>query len=442
VTHHGILSALVFVLALTLVGAAGCAPGPSPTPPPVSPTAPPPTSLPATALPPPTLRSTVPPAVPPATPTASPPTVAAKPTSTSAPATARPISTPAPTAAPVLKVETLVSGLEAPWALDFAPDGRIFLTERGGRIRIIQDGKLLSQPWLTLDVAATGEAGLLGLALDPGFAQNGFVYVAYTTRAGAGLQNRLVRLREDPATGQGVLDRVLLEGISGNGNHDGGRVKFGPDGKLYWTMGDAQNSAAAQDRTSLNGKILRLNPDGTIPADNPFPGSPVYSFGHRNPQGLAWQPGTGRLYATEHGPSGVPSCCHDELNFIEPGNNYGWPTIIGDQTRPGLVTPVLQSGATETWAPSGATFVTMGPWAGSLLFAGLRGESLYRVVLDPADPRRVILFERLLEKQYGRLRDVEQGPNGALYVLTSNLDGRGTPTPDGDLVLRLSFVTP
>ena len=348
----------------------------------------------------------------------------------------------APTAAPVLKVETLVSGLEAPWALDFAPDGRIFLTERGGRIRIIQDGKLLPQPWLTLDVAATGEAGLLGLALDPGFAQNGFVYVAYTTRAGAGLQNRLVRLREDPATGQGVLDRVLLEGIPGNGNHDGGRVKFGPDGKLYWTMGDAQKGAAAQDRTSLNGKILRLNPDGTIPADNPFPGSPVYSYGHRNPQGLAWQPGTGRLYATEHGPSGVPSCCHDELNFIEPGKNYGWPTIIGDQTRPGLVTPVLQSGNTETWAPSGATFVTTGPWAGSLLFAGLRGESLYRVVLDPADPRRVILFERLLAKQYGRLRDVEQGPDGALYVLTSNLDGRGVPPPDGDRVLRLSFAAP
>ena len=380
--------------------------------------------------------------MPPATTTSVPPTATARPTSTSAPTTARPTSTPAPTAAPVLKVETLVTGLEAPWALDFAPDGRIFLTERGGRIRIIQDGKLLPQPWLTLDVAATGEAGLLGLALDPGFAQNRFVYVAYTTRAGAGLQNRLVRLREDPATGQGVLDRVLLEGIPGNGNHDGGRVKFGPDGKLYWTMGDAQNGAPAQDRTSLNGKILRLNPDGTIPADNPFPGSPVYSYGHRNPQGLAWQPGTGRLYATEHGPSGVPSCCHDELNFIEPGVNYGWPTIIGDQTRPGLVSPVLQSGDTVTWAPSGATFVTTGPWAGSLLFAGLRGESLYRVVLDPADPRRVILFERLLAQQYGRLRDVEQGPDGALYVLTSNLDGRGTPTPDGDRVLRLSFVTP
>jgi len=386
---------------------------------------------PATASPAaPTVTPTRPePTRPPATPTSSPP------------ATARPTATPAATAVPVPKVETFVSGLEAPWALDFAPDGRIFVTERGGRIRIIQDGKLLPQPWLTLDVAATGEAGLLGLALDPGFAQNHYAYVAYTTRAGSGLQNRLVRLRDDPATGQGVIDRVLLDGIPGNGNHDGGRVKFGPDGKLYWTMGDAQNGAAAQNLNSLNGKILRLNPDGTIPTDNPFPGSPVYSYGHRNPQGLAWQPGTGRLYATEHGPSGVPACCRDEVNFVEPGVNYGWPVITGDQTRPGMVTPVLQSGTSETWAPSGATFVTAGPWAGSLLFAGLRGQSLYRVVLDPADPRRVVKFERLFAQQYGRLRDVAQGPDGALYILTSNLDGRGVPPPDGDRVLRLSFVT-
>jgi aldose sugar dehydrogenase len=339
-------------------------------------------------------------------------------------------------------VETLVTGLEVPWALAFAPDGRIFLTERSGRIRIIQDGKLLPQPWLALDVAATGEAGFLGLALDPDFARNRFVYVAYTTRAGAGLENRLVRLREDPATGKGVLDRVLLSGIAGAIYHDGGRVKFGPDGKLYWTMGDARKSAAAQDVASLNGKIMRLNPDGSIPADNPFPGSPVYSYGHRNPQGLAWQPGTGRLYATEHGPTPPPTCCRDELNLIEPGRNYGWPTIISDQTAPRMVSPVLQSGNTETWAPSGATFVTTGRWAGSLLFAGLDGESLYRVVLDPADPRRVALFERLLAQQYGRLRDVVQGPDGARYVLTSNLDGRGVPPPDGDRLLRLTFAAP
>jgi glucose/arabinose dehydrogenase len=487
--HHFLVGAATAAFLI----AAGCGRATPPPAPTATLAAPPPTVAPATTAP----AATAPPTETPApaatsrptetpapTATARPsptsePTATPPPTATPAPAattaptnTPPPSPTPKPTAVPLPKVETLVSGLEAPWAIAFAPDGRIFVTERPGRIRIIEGGKLLPQPWMTLDVAATGEAGLLGLALDPDFAQNHYVYVAYTVRAGAGLENRLVRLRDDPATGQGVLDRVLLEGVRGNIFHDGGRVKFGPDGKLYWTMGDAQNGALAQDVGSLNGKILRINPDGTIPDDNPFPGSPVYSYGHRNPQGLAWQPpsaslatqgssggrpadkslepgarlagqpGTGRLYETEHGPTAPPICCRDEVNFIEPGKNYGWPTITADQTHAGMVSPVLQSGTTQTWAPSGATFVTGGPWDGSLLFAGLRGESLYRVVLDPSDPRRVILFERLFAQQYGRLRDVVQGPDRALYVLTSNLDGRGTPPPEGDVVLRLSFASP
>jgi glucose/arabinose dehydrogenase len=277
----------------------------------------------------------------------------------------------------------------------------------------------------------------LGLALDPQFAQTGFVYVAHTYRATDGrLLNRLVRMRD--VQGRGVIDTVLLENAPGSGNHDGGRVKLGPDGKLYWTTGDATNSSLAQNLSSLAGKILRLDPDGSIPSDNPFPNSYVYSYGHRNPQGLAWQPETGRLYSTEHGPSGNPTCCRDEVNFIEPGNNYGWPTITGNQTAPGMVSPVIQSGDAETWAPAGATFVTMGPWAGSLLFTGLRGQALYRLMLDPNDPRRVVTFERLLQRQYGRLRDVVEGPDGALYVLTSNNDGRGSPTPDDDRVLRIT----
>jgi glucose/arabinose dehydrogenase len=350
-------------------------------------------------------------------------------------------STATPTALPATPVvEVFARGLDTPWAIDFAPDGRIFLTERKGTIRVIVGGVLHAEPWMTVPGAVeAGEGGLLGLTVDPQFAQNRFIYVAHTYRASDGrLLNQLVRLRED-ANGRGVLDKVLLSGVPGNTTHDGGRVKFGPDGKLYWTMGDAQNSAAAQDPQALNGKILRLNSDGSVPADNPFPGSPVYSYGHRNPQGLAWQPGSNRLYATEHGPSGGQGCCRDEVNLIEPGKNYGWPVITGDQTQQGMVSPVRHSGASDTWAPSGATFVTHGPWAGSLLFAGLRGQSLYRMVLDSADPRAVVSFSALYSNQFGRLRDVVEGPDGALYVLSSNLDGRGAAGPDGDVVLRVTF---
>lgn len=335
-------------------------------------------------------------------------------------------------------VEVIARGLDTPWAIDFAPDGRMFLTERPGRIRVIENGQLQPEPWMIVDSVEVGEGGLLGLALDPQFAMNRYVYVAYTYRSPDGrLQNRLARLREDPVTRRGVFDRVLLESVPGNSNHDGGRVKIGPDGKVYWTMGDAGNASLAQNLASLNGKILRLNLDGTVPADNPFAGSYVYAYGHRNPQGLAWQPGTGLLYETEHGPSGSP-CCRDEVNLIEPGRNYGWPIIMGDQTAAGMVSPLIHSGDTITWAPSGATFVTQGPWAGSMLFTGLRGQTLYRLTLDPNDPRRVVSFERLLVQQYGRLRDVVEGPDGLLYVLTSNRDGRGNPMPDDDRVLRLT----
>ncbi len=341
---------------------------------------------------------------------------------------------------PDLRIEVLVRGLDTPWALDFAPDGRIFITERPGRIRVVEGGRLLPEPWMTLEVTATGESGLMGLALDPQFAKNRFVYVAYTYRTANGrLQNRLVRLREDPKTGKGSLDKVLIDNVAGSNNHDGGRVKFGPDGKLYWTTGDAQTTRFAQDLRSLNGKTLRLNQDGSIPPDNPFASSYVYSYGHRNPQGLAWQPKTQRLYSTEHGPSGFQGCCRDELNYIEPGKNYGWPEIRGDDTREGMVSPVINAGTSETWAPTGATFVTRGPWAASLLFTGLRGQTLYRVVLDSNDPRKVEKFERYFYRQYGRLRDIVEGPDGNLYLLTSNRDGRGSPKDDDDRVIRLSF---
>jgi aldose sugar dehydrogenase len=350
-------------------------------------------------------------------------------------------SVPSASQAAAPRVETVVTGLRAPWAIDFAPDGRWFVTERGGQIRVVEGGRLLPEPWLTIDVREQGEAGLLGLALDPDFATNGYIYVAYGYRDGDRALNRLVRLREDPATRTGVLDRVLLDAIPGAFVHDGGRVKVGPDGKLYWTMGDnPQNPAVAQDPTSMKGVIFRLERDGTIPADNPLPGSPVFAYGLRNSQGLAWQPGTGRLYATDHGPSGATGCCRDEVNLIEAGRNYGWPLVSGDETREGAVPPVVHSGTSITWAPAGAAFVTSGPWAGSLVFTALRGQSLFRLVPDAADPGRAASLERLFEGEFGRLRDVVEGPDGALYILTSNRDGRGQPAPDDDRILRLTVA--
>jgi glucose/arabinose dehydrogenase len=335
--------------------------------------------------------------------------------------------------------DVIARALDTPWAIDFAGDGRAFISERSGAIRVIENGELRSEPWMTLDVARTSEAGLLGLALDPQFSQNRFIYVAYTYRtSGSGLQNRLVRLREDAKTLKGILDKVLIDNVAGAGNHDGGRVRFGPDGKLYWTTGDAQRTSLAQNLRSLNGKILRLNPDGSIPNDNPFPQSYVFSYGHRNPQGLAWQPETGSLYATEHGPSGFQGCCRDEVNLIEPGRNYGWPEIRGDEIREGMVGPIIHSGSNETWAPCGATFVSHGPWSGSLLFTGLRGQTLYRLAFD-ARNRTATKFERYFHRQFGRLRDIVEGPDGGLYFLTSNRDGRGNPGPEDDRIIRLRF---
>lgn len=336
----------------------------------------------------------------------------------------------------ITDVEVVAENLFTPWAMHFAPDGRMFFTERPGRIRIVNGGRLDPEPWMTLDDVFEELAnGLLGLTIDPQFPDNRYVYVAYTYQKSNGhVRDRLVRLREQPS-GTGILDRVLAEyGIPDGSDHHGGGVRFGPDGKLYWTTGDLARPPVSQDRSQLAGKILRLNPDGTIPEDNPFPGSPIYSYGHRNPQALDWQPGTGQMYAVEHGPS-----FRDELNHIEAGRNYGWPEIVGDEQRSGMVAPILHSGNSESWAPAGATFVTQGPWAGSFIFTGLRGESLYRVAFHPTNSHEVASLERLLTGEYGRLRAVVEGPDGSIYVGTSNGDGLGKGTPGEEKILRLTL---
>lgn len=335
-----------------------------------------------------------------------------------------------------LQVEVVQRNLDVPWALAFAPDGRAFFTERAGRIRVMENNVV--RTILTVNVTAMGEGGLLGLALDPSSNQNHFLYVYHTyTDAKGALRNRIVRFTE----GAGTLgdQRVILDGIPGAAIHDGGRIKFGPDGKLYATTGDASQPSSAQDLNSLSGKILRMNPDGSVPSDNPFPGSLVYTYGHRNPQGLDWHPVTGRIYETEHGPVG-----HDEVNMLEAGRNYGWPVVTGTAGDPRFVDPLIETGA-DTWAPSGATFYRrdrLPDLKGAFLIATLRGEHVRILTLGPGFTS-VASSEAALQGAYGRLRDVVEGPDGFVYILTNNRDGRGTPAPDDDKMLRIvSAVIP
>jgi glucose/arabinose dehydrogenase len=328
------------------------------------------------------------------------------------------------------RVEVVVNGLETPWSIVFAPDGRLFVTERPGRVRIIDTAARTSTLALTLDdVFAQGEAGVLGLALDPAFAANRLVYIYYTARTSGGASNRVIRVRE--AGGRLAEQVVLLDNIPANTIHDGGRLRFGPDGLLYITTGDAASEQLAQDVASLAGKILRIDPDGTTPRGNPF-SSPVYSYGHRNPQGIDWSPATGDLWGSEHGNIG-----NDEINVIDSAANYGWPRIEGAATLPGMRTPITFFN--PALAPSGASFYRgqrFPQFVNDLFVATLRGTLLLRFRLD-AGARRIIEQQRLLEGQFGRLRDVVTGPDGYLYFCTSNRDGRGSPASDDDRIARL-----
>jgi glucose/arabinose dehydrogenase len=332
-------------------------------------------------------------------------------------------------------VQVLLTNLQIPWAMAFAPDGRLFFTERPGRVRIYQNGQLLAAPALTLDdVNTTGESGAMGLALHPDFATNHYVYLSYTANGPAGTVNRVMRYRElNDQLAEGI---VILDNVRGAQIHNGSRVKFGPDRLLYVTFGDSSVSSLAQDVASLNGKILRMNDDGTSASGNRF-SSPVYTYGHRNPQGLAWHPTTGDLWEDEHGQVG-----NDEINVIDGGSNYGWPVIEADVSMPGMVTPLIFF--TPSVAPSGSSFYTgtaLPLFRNQLFIATLAAQALLRVTIDGAGFRHIAGVERLLPNKYGRLRDVVQGPDGFLYVSTSNRDGRATPVAEDDRILRIVPVS-
>ncbi len=336
------------------------------------------------------------------------------------------------------KVETVVSGLEVPWSIVWTPDGRMLINERPGRVRVVVNGQLRPEPLYQVpDVEASSESGLMGLALHPQFATNHFLYLAY---AYARDRVRVVRFREDGTT---LQDRkVIIENIPAAPNHAGCRIRFGPDGKLYVTTGDATERELAQKLDSLAGKTLRLNDDGTVPSDNPFVGQQnvrpeIWSFGHRNAQGMDWQPGTNLMFQTEHGPSLFDGPAGgDEVNIVERGKNYGWPVIHHKETRPGLESPLLEY--TPAVAPASGMFYRaslLPRFRGNFLFGGLRGERIVRIVLDG---RRVMSQENLLEKKYGRIRDIAEGPDGAIYFSTSNRDGRGKPASDDDRIIRIA----
>ncbi|NUO52676.1 MAG: PQQ-dependent sugar dehydrogenase, partial [Polyangiaceae bacterium] len=283
----------------------------------------------------------------------------------------------------------IASGLEVPWSIAFLPEGDMLVTEREGRVRVVKMDGTVGPSIIMPAVTSTAESGLLGLALHPQFAQNGFFYIYFTSTTDAGDRNQVERWILSPDRLVASFDRIIVSDIAAGQFHDGGRIRFGPDGMLYIGTGDGREPDRSQDVDDLAGKILRVDPDGGIPADNPFPGKAAYILGVRNTQGFDWRD-DGTMVVTDHGPSGEYQNRegHDELNVVEAGDNLGWPTIYACESRSGMVSPSM------TWKtalpPGGASFFrgdAISGWNGSLLISSLRGEHLQRVVFDPDDGR-------------------------------------------------------
>ena len=337
-----------------------------------------------------------------------------------------------------LRPVTVATGLDNPWGLAFLPDGRMLVTERPGRMRLVADDGTLSEALSGLPpVFAQGEGGLLDVALDPAFARNSRLYWSFSEPDPAGGSGASTAVATGVLRGSSIEQaRVIFrQDVKVDGSaHFGSRLAFGPDGRLFVSLGDRSRRADAQDLASAHGKIMRIETDGRAPADNPFLGSSgalpqVWTLGHRNVQGLAFRPGSGELWASEHGPQGG-----DELNLVSPGLNYGWPIItygceyvtcakIGvGTTMAGMEQPIAHW--TPAIAPTGMVFLTSDRypgWKGDLFIGMLQGRALMRIKLDG---RKIVEQQRVLTGLMERVRDVRQGPDGWLYILVGREQGR------------------
>lgn len=330
-------------------------------------------------------------------------------------------------------VTEVASGLTVPWSIAFTSASRMLVTERPGQVRVIENGSLQPLPLHSFaDVAARSESGLMGLTVDPNYNRNHYIYVAYSYMDGSTMRVKVVRLTDEGD--QLVSPQVIIDKIPAASNHAGCRIKFGPDGKLYITTGDATERSLAQNLSSLGGKILRINADGTIPADNPFKDSPVWSYGHRNPQGLDWL--GAQLYASEHGPSGFDGPGGgDEINLITKGSNFGWPLVSHEKTQEGTVAPLRIYTPAE--APSGLMVYSgkMFPQFKNNIFVGaLKGTGILRLTVVDS---HITASDKMSEINFGRIREVVEGPDGAIYFSTSNRDGRGQARSGDDHIYKL-----
>jgi len=345
------------------------------------------------------------------------------------------------------ELEVFATGLRVPWSMVFTDPNRLLVTERPGRIRLIENGVLSEDPLHTFpEVLNTDEEGLMGIALDPQYEINQQLYVciAYEknlaeSSASNTMSSAVKVVRMTDAGTELIDEQIIIDNIPVARFHAGCRLRFGPDNKLYISTGDASNKESAQDLNSLAGKILRINADGSIPADNPFFNSAIFSYGHRNPQGFDWHPESGVLVATEHGPSGNDGPRGgDEVNIIKAGNNYGWPIVSHEKSQEGLIDPVILFTPAE--APGSGMFYrgsVFPQFTNTFLFGVLRGEGIIQVVFDDNAAGKVVSYQKLPDINVGRVRDLVEAPDGTIYFSTSNTDGRGQVYEGDDHIYRL-----